>query len=70
MIGVDCSPQEIDIYTVVFKEYHGIFAWSYGEMLGIDPWVVEHEIKTYLNVKTIRQKLRVVNPRKTPTIKE
>ena len=38
-------------------------------MLGIDPWIVEHEIKTYLNVKPIRQKLRVVNPKKAPEIK-
>lgn len=39
-------------------------------MLGIDPWVVEHEIKTYLNVKLVRQKLRVFNPKKVPTIKD
>ena len=38
-------------------------------MPGIDPWIVEHEIKTYPNVKPIRQKLRVVNPRKAPAIK-
>ena len=38
-------------------------------MPGIDPWIVEHEIKTYPNVKPVRQKLRVVNPRKAPAIK-
>ena len=38
-------------------------------MLGIDPRIVEHEIKTYLNVKPVRQHLRVVNPRKAPAIK-
>ena len=38
-------------------------------MLGIDPWIVEHEIKTYPNVKPIRQKLSEVNPRKAPAIK-
>ena len=38
-------------------------------MPGIDPWIVEHKIKTYLNVKSVRQKLRAVNPRKEPTIK-
>ena len=35
----------------------------------IDPWIVEHEIKTYPNVKPVRQKLRAINPRKAPTIK-
>lgn len=38
-------------------------------MLGIDPWIVEHEIKTYPNVKLVRQKLRVVSPKMTPAIK-
>ena len=38
-------------------------------MPGIDPWIVEHEIKTYRNVKLVREKLRVVNPKKAPTIK-
>ena len=38
-------------------------------MPGIDPRIVEHEIKTYPNAKPIWQRLRVVNPRKAPTIK-
>lgn len=69
MIGADCSLKEIEIYTTLFKEYQGIFAWTYEEMPRIDPWIVEHEIKTYPNVKPVRQKLRVVNPRKAPPIK-
>jgi hypothetical protein len=35
----------------------------------IDPWIVEHEIKTYPNVKLVRQNPRVVNPKKEPAIK-
>ena len=46
-----------------------MFAWSYEEIPGIYPSIVEHEIKTYLNAKPIRQRLRVVNPRKAPAIK-
>ena len=38
-------------------------------MLGIDPRIVEHEIKTYPNANPIRQRLRAVNPRKAPAIK-
>jgi hypothetical protein len=38
-------------------------------MSGIDPSIVEHEIKTYLDARPVRQCLRVVNPRKAPTIK-
>ena len=38
-------------------------------MLGIDPRIIEHEIKTYLDAKPVRQRLRAVNPRKAPAIK-
>ena len=44
-IGAGCSPDEIKEYTELFKEFHDIFTWSYKEMLGIDPRIVEHEIK-------------------------
>ena len=67
--GADCSHDEIQKYTELFKEFHDIFAWSYEEMPGIDPRIVEDEINTYLNVKPVWQRLRVVNPRKAPMIK-
>ena len=38
-------------------------------MPGIDPRIVEHDIKTYPNAKPIRQCFHVVNPRKAPVIK-
>ena len=41
-IGVSCSSNEIKEYTDLFKEFHDIFAWSYKEILGIDPCIVEH----------------------------
>ena len=68
-IGAGCSPDEIKEYTDLFKEFHDIFAWSYEEMRGIDPHIFEHEIKTYPNVKLVRQHLRAMNPRKAPAIK-
>jgi hypothetical protein len=56
-------------YTNLFKEFRDIFAWSYEEMPGIDPCIIEHEIRTYSDAKLIRQLLRAVNPRKAPAIK-
>lgn len=35
----------------------------------IDPWIIEHEIKTYPNATPFLQKIRDVNPRKALTIK-
>ena len=43
-IGTNFSPEDIAIYTALFKEFHDVFAWSYEEMLGIDPSIVEHKI--------------------------
>ena len=68
-IGSNCSPKEIAIYTTFFKEFHDVFSWTYEEMLGIDPSIVEHENRTYPNAKPTRQKLRPVNPRKVAKIK-
>ena len=68
-IGVECSHAEILEYTELFKEFHDIFAWSYNEIPGIDPRIIEHEIKTYPNSNPVRQCLRAVNPRKAPAIK-
>ena len=51
------------------KEFHNVFAWSYEEMPGIDPRIVEHEIKTYDYTKPVWQKLRPVNPKKSVAIK-
>ena len=62
-------PEEIQIYTDLFKDFRDVFAWSYEEMPGIDPSIVQHEIKTYENAKPIRQRLRSVNPRKAAAIK-
>jgi flagellar motor switch protein FliM len=61
-VGADFSPKEIQIYTDLFKEFCDIFSWSYKEIPGIDPRIVEHEITTYPNAKSVQQKLRPVNP--------
>jgi hypothetical protein len=68
-VGADCSPEEIQIYTDLFKEFCDVFSWSYEEMPGIDPRIVENEIMTYPNVKPVRQKLHPINPRKEAAIK-
>jgi hypothetical protein len=40
LIGADFSPKEIQIYMDLFKELCDVFAWSYKEMLGIDPRIM------------------------------
>ena len=57
------------MYTDLFKEFCDVFASSYEEISGIDPIIVEHKINSYLDVRPVRQHIRVVNPRKAPVIK-
>jgi hypothetical protein len=68
-IGASSSPDEIVTYESLFKEFSDVFAWSYEEMLGIDPDIVIHEIKTYPDAKPIHQCLRPVHPCKAAAIK-
>ena len=51
------------------RNFATFFSWSYEEMPGIDPSIVEYEIRTYPDAKPIRQKLRPVNSRKAATVK-
>ena len=69
MIGEKFSPEEVEIYIALLQEYRNVFSWMYEDIPRIEPWIVEHEIKTYPNAKIVRHKLQVVNPRKVPTIK-
>ena len=69
-IDANCSPEEIAIYTSLFKKLCDVFSWSYEEMLGIDPSIVEHGIRTYPDAKPVQQTLRPVNPRKAAYIKD
>jgi hypothetical protein len=68
-VEADYSPEEIQIYTDLFKEFRDVFAWSYKDIPSIDPKIVEHEITTYPDAKPVRQKLRPFNPRKASAIK-
>lgn len=39
-------------------------------MLGVDPKIVVHQIKTYVGGRPIWQRLRPIHPKKATTIKE
>jgi hypothetical protein len=63
-IGAACTPQEITTYKSLFQEYRDIFAWSYTEMPGLDPSIVEHRIDTWPDITPVRQKQRPLHPSK------
>jgi hypothetical protein len=69
IIGAACTPQEIDAYKALFQEYRDIFAWSYMEIPGLDPSIVEHHIDTWLDTTPVHQKQRPLHPSKATAIK-
>jgi len=46
----------------LLREYADIFAWSYEDMPGLDPHIVEHRIPTRPECPPVRQKLRRTCP--------
>jgi hypothetical protein len=68
-IGVACSDDEIVTYKAIFQEFCDVFAWSYEEMLGIDPDIIMHEIMTYPDTKPIWKRLHLVHHHKSVDIK-
>jgi hypothetical protein len=68
-IEASCSTDELHTYKALFQEFRNVFAWSYEEMPGIDPDIIVHEIKKYLDAKPIWQRLCPIHPRKSASIK-
>jgi hypothetical protein len=52
-IGAACSPEELTTYKSLLQEYQDIFSWSYIEMPGLDPSIVEHHIDTWLDIMLV-----------------
>jgi hypothetical protein len=68
-VRAEFSPEEIRIYTNLFKELCDVFAWYYEEMPGIDPRIIEHENMIYPDAKSVKQKRCMVNSKNAAVIK-
>ncbi|GAU49442.1 hypothetical protein TSUD_407340 [Trifolium subterraneum] len=55
---------------VLLREYVDIFAWSYQDMPGLDPEIVEHHLPLKLECPPVKQKLRRTHPDMALKIKE
>ena len=54
----------------LFREYLGVFAWSYQDMPGIDPRIASHKIPLLPNIEPKKQKLRRMNAEMSLKIRE
>jgi len=41
--------------TILIKEYIDVFAWNYGDMLGLDPQVAMHRLNIRPEAKPVKQ---------------
>ena len=69
MLGTSCSSKEVASYKALFQELCDIFAWSYTEIPGLDPSIVEHHIDTWPDVALMRQKQCPIHPSKATAVK-
>jgi hypothetical protein len=58
-VGADCSPEEIQIYTDLFKEFRDVFAWSYEAIPDIDPQSVDHGLPLLFFKLALRPKRNI-----------
>ena len=69
-MGSQLGDEETKAYCDLVREYREVFAWSYKELEGIPPEIVEHRIPLMTGAVPIRQKERRMNPQLQLIVKE
>ena len=54
----------------MLQEFKDVFAWSYQDMPGLDPNIVQHKLPLKVECPPVRQKLRRMKPEMSLKIKE
>ena len=57
-IGSTLNEKERKYLQELLMEFQEVFAWSYEDMLGIDPEIAQHHIDTHDHMVPVKQKLR------------
>ncbi|KAL6340756.1 hypothetical protein AAG906_027911 [Vitis piasezkii] len=69
-IGSPLSIDERDRLIHLLRSYLDVFAWSYEDMPGLDPSIVQHHLPTLPHARPVKQKLRRLHPRWSLQVKE
>ena len=69
-IGSSLSLDEKKKLIYFLKQHQEVFAWTYEDMPGLDSKLVEHRLVLKPDCKPIKQKLRKMDPRVAPQVKE
>ena len=69
-IGSSLSHDERSRLIDLLRSYLDIFAWSYEDMPGLDPTIVQHHLPIMPHARPVKQKLRRLHPRWSLQVKE
>ncbi|RVW71176.1 Transposon Ty3-G Gag-Pol polyprotein [Vitis vinifera] len=69
-IGSNLSTDERDSLIQLLRAYLDVFAWSYEDMPGLDPSIVQHRLPLLPHARPVKQKLRRLHPRWSLQVKE
>ncbi|KAL6315087.1 hypothetical protein AAG906_030941 [Vitis piasezkii] len=69
-IDSSLSLDEMSRLINLLRSYLDVFAWSYEDMPGLDPSIVQHHLPTLPHAKLVKQKLRRLHPRWILQVKE
>ena len=61
-IGFSLSPDEKSRLIDLLKSYLDVFAWSYEDMPGLDPTIVQHHLPILPHARPVKHKLRRLHP--------
>ena len=69
-ISSSLSPDERSGLIYLLRSYLDVFAWSYENMPGLDPTIVQHHLPILPHARPVKQKLRRLHPRWSLQVKE
>ena len=69
-IGTSLTKEMQEWLYLLLREFKDVFAWSYQDMLGLNPDIVQHKLPLKLKYSLIKQKLRRMKPKMAMKIKE
>jgi hypothetical protein len=67
-IGAQCSDEEKMKFAKLLGEFQDVFSWSYEDLHGFDPALIQHAIPIKEGIKPVRKKQRPINPALEETI--
>ena len=69
-IGSTLSADERDSLLRLLRSYLDVFAWSYEDIPGLDPSIIQHHLPFMPHARPVKQKLRRLHPRWSLQVKE